>query len=449
MINPDIRTSNENTSINFKKSNIDKLSILSLNCRSVRSQSKKALLKSIMEEHKADIVFGCESHLDSSFSNSEIFPSQYVVIRKDRCIGGGGVFLALKNYLTVVEEPSFNGNAEMVWVKLCLNKYKPIYVCSIYRPPGNSIEPLYELNDILTSIHECSNSPAILLAGDLNLPDLKFEDGICYTSHNPTYGYEINSFFVAMMNDYGFEQFVTQPTREDHLLDLVLSTDPEIIENVQVVPGISDHEAITCQLVLPMDKPTSNSLRKVYQYHRADVSGINEELSNFTTSFLSNSPYDNTVENNWLQLKDTLLHIIDKYVPFKHVNNGNHLPWITKSIKLQMKQRKSLYDKAKRTQAASDWRAYRKARNQVNKALSTAHQQYYTHLFDDAHTNNNKRFWSLVKKLRKNHQSIPTLSVDNDLKISPSSKAEALNQQFYSVFTRENNNHIPCTYQLH
>ena len=50
-----------------------------------------------------------------------------------------------------------------------------------------------------------------------------------------------------MMNDrYGFEQFVTQPTRENHRLDLILSTDLEIIENVQVVPGISDHEAITC-----------------------------------------------------------------------------------------------------------------------------------------------------------------------------------------------------------
>jgi len=47
------------------------------------------------------------------------------------------------------------------------------------------------------------------------------------------YGYEINSFFVEMMNDYGFEQFVTQPTRDNHLLDLVLSTDSNIIENVQ------------------------------------------------------------------------------------------------------------------------------------------------------------------------------------------------------------------------
>ena len=99
-----------------------------------------------------------------------------------------------------------------------------------------------------------------------------------------------------------------------------------------------------------------------------------------------------------------------------------------------------MYDKAKLTQAAGDWTAYRKARNQVNKALSAAHQQYCTHLFDNAHTNNNKRFWSLVKQLRKNHQSVATLCVENELKTSPSSKAEVLNQQFYSVFTRENTN---------
>ena len=69
-------------------------------------------------------------------------------------------------------------------------------------------------------------------------------------------------------------------------------------------------------------------------------------------------------------------------------------------------------------------------------------KQYCTHLFDNAHTSNNKRFWSLVKQLRKNHQSVATLCVENELKTSPSSKADVLHhitQQFYSVFTRENN----------
>ena len=124
---------------------------------------------------------------------------------------------------------------------------------------------MFELNDILTTIHESSVSPVILLAGDFNLPDLKFEDGIGYVNCNPTYGYETNSLFVEMMNNYGFEQSVTQPTRENHLLDLVLSTNPDIIKNVQVVPGISDHEAITYQLVFSTEKPTANNLRKVYQ----------------------------------------------------------------------------------------------------------------------------------------------------------------------------------------
>ena len=79
-----------------------------------------------------------------------------------------------------------------------------------------------------------------------------------------------------------------------------------------------------------------------------------------------------------------------------------------------MKQRKSLYDKAKQSQGASDWREYRKARNQVNKALSTAHQRYCAHLFDNAHSNNNKKFWSLVKQLRKDHQSVATLCVEKN-----------------------------------
>ena len=68
----------------------------------------------------------------------------------------------------------------------------------------------------LATIYEGSVSPVIIFAGDINLPDLKFEDGVGYVNCNPTYGYETNSLFVEMMNNYGFEQFVTQPTWEGH-----------------------------------------------------------------------------------------------------------------------------------------------------------------------------------------------------------------------------------------
>ena len=74
-----------------------------------------------------------------------------------------------------------------------------------------------------------------------------------------------------------------------------------------------------------------------------------------------------------------------------------------------MKKRKKLYDCARSTQSTGDWEAYRKARNKVIQSLSEAHQNYYTYLFDNSYTDNHKRFWSLVKRLRKNYEPVATL----------------------------------------
>ena len=42
-----------------------------------------------------------------------------------------------------------------------------------------------------------------------------------------------------------------------------------------------------------------------------NMSGISEELSNLTAVFLASSPYENTVENNWLNLKMLCYNIKD------------------------------------------------------------------------------------------------------------------------------------------
>ena len=67
-----------------------KLILLTLNCCSIRSQSRRALLQTIIEEHQADIVVGCESHLDDTYLTQEKFLFGYRVIRKDHNSGGGG-----------------------------------------------------------------------------------------------------------------------------------------------------------------------------------------------------------------------------------------------------------------------------------------------------------------------------------------------------------------------
>ena len=81
-----------------------------------------------------------------------------------------------------------------------------------------------------------------------------------------------------------------------------------MLHDFEVVPGISDHEAITFQLSLGVIKPPSNNLHKVYQYHKANTIELIKEIDIFSKNFLANNPYERPVENNWQQLKDILLN---------------------------------------------------------------------------------------------------------------------------------------------
>ena len=40
---------------------------------------------------------------------------------------------------------------------------------------------------------------------------------------------------ITFYNDYGLEQLVTQHTRENHILDLVLFTHPDMLHDLEVV----------------------------------------------------------------------------------------------------------------------------------------------------------------------------------------------------------------------
>ena len=75
-----------------------------------------------------------------------------------------------------------------------------------------------------------------------------------------------------------------------------------MISQVEVMSGISDHEAITFQLEQLSNRFPARKLQKVYQYHKANIS---EKMNDFTTSFLANNPYSQSVEDNWVLFKDT------------------------------------------------------------------------------------------------------------------------------------------------
>ena len=277
---------------------VNNVNILSLNCRSIRSLFKQGELLALIEEHNADIIIGCESHIDQSFPSSEIFPPNFTVYRKDRSIGGGGVFLCFNNSLNVLDQPNLQTDAELVWAKLHFRGRQPIYICSFYRPPDNSLNALIQLRQSLDLLSNESTVPFIILAGDFNLPDITWNDGHGLVNPSPAYGVDVNTYFLDTIDDHSLEQLVNFPTRNDHTLDLILTTLPEMLADVATVPGMSDHEAITFSLKYLIPQPTKTA-HKVYLYHKGDIEAIKEEIIKFQEQFIHSDPYDKSVEENW------------------------------------------------------------------------------------------------------------------------------------------------------
>ena len=82
----------------------------------------------------------------------------------------------------------------------------------------------------------------------------------------PTYGNSFNKLFLSIINDTSLELFVHLPTRQNKiiLLDLVFSSHPKI-SHLVIVPGISDHDAITFDLDI-IHKTTSSFINTKLLY---------------------------------------------------------------------------------------------------------------------------------------------------------------------------------------
>jgi len=76
------------------------------------------------------------------------------------------------------------------------------------------------------------------------------KDGIGSTKLNPTYGREVNSMFLDTLNEFGLEQQVYECTRGNHTLD----PQPNVINDIFMISGMSDHDAISFEVLTSLEK---------------------------------------------------------------------------------------------------------------------------------------------------------------------------------------------------
>lgn len=415
---------------------------LVVNFNSIRD--KQQLLEVSTNYLKPDVIIGCETKITKDIKNTEILPPEYQknenVFRKDRNEFGGGVILAFREGLVASQIEAPESDAEEVWAQVQIKNQPPLKICSFYRPPGSGPDPIIELNKTTEHINR-NGKNHIIVAGDFNCGHIDWKT----CSVNPRAPEaDAHHHLIDYMNDQSLTNIQHQSTRVHNNLDLYLTSIPSLVKEYDVVPGLSDHDMVVIDSeISPMfshSKP-----RKIPLHHKANWEQIKKEANDFASDFSRNHS-SLSVNENWLNIKGFLRHTLEENIPSKMKTRKNRLPWLNTALLRNIKKKKRLFRKAKKSKSESDWNNYKIFAKSVKKELRYAHRKHMETTLEKAiEEGNSKPFWGYIKARKKDAGGIAPLKVNGELECTSQGKAEVLSKQFTSVFTKDKGDKLPET----
>ena len=240
---------------------------------------------------------------------------------------------------------------------------------------------------------------------------------------------------------------VTSPTRENNILDLVFINVPFLVQNASILPGLSDHDMVSVEILISPDR-IKQPRRKIFFYKKGKFDLINEDLTEYYTSISNDMLESLSVNDLWMNFKHVLSTTMEKYISSKMISLNTNVSWLRQSHKRAARHKRRAYDKAKSTNAPGDWEVHRKLRRSLDRFLRKCRSEHIEAIGDNLLTSNFKPFWKLIKSLRHSSTGVLSLNTLNGTATNTIDKADALSNQFQSVFAKEDCSNIPTLKSL-
>ena len=294
---------------------------------------------------------------------------------------------------------NLNANAyeDAVWCQVSANQCTTILFGIIYRSPSSSAENNAKLISMLQRI-SAVKSTCKIIAGDFKDPSIDW-DSLIYT--------QIHDAFVETILDLHLTQIVLKNTREDAILDLIFSSDPEVFLNVDIIEPLrsSDHNMILAELDLMPILHRENHMPS-RDYQKANWLDYQYLLSVVDWRNIFEYTDVGVVWNNFCSC---LNQIMDLLIPLKKHSHRNKPLWEIADVRLARAHR----NKAERTYLADRTPGNKLLRNEAAKNLKNSIHHAVTN-FELLLANNQdaKPFWHYVKSKQKSKNSIGPLVKD-------------------------------------
>ena len=283
------------------------------------------------------------------------------------------------------------------------------------------------------------------------MPDIHWDS---HTVTDNQYPHRVSETFLNIALDLSLEQVVNFPTRQENTLDLVFMSHPSYKVRCKPLPPVgfkSDHDVVLLDTAY---RPHRARLprRKLYLWRKADTQGIKQHLQSFSTSFIKSSEHDssptdqqpNSIEFMWSKFKDAVTSAVDKYVPTKMSSTRQTHPWVDTKLRRLMRQKQRAHWRAKKTRKERHWKRYKDLQRSAQKASRQTEKTYLQKVVSEDLDKNPRRFWTYIKSRKQENEGVSSL-IDQDgfLQSDSQKKADILNSQFQSVYTREDTSNLP------
>ena len=344
----------------LKKTNDDRrdLTFVLFNARSL--MNKLSELAVLVESEKPDVILITESWTNANIEDAEVCLSGYTMVRSDKegTRGGGCILYCREELKAIIVPNSINSKmtgVQSIWIKLKLDS--EVRIGLIYRSPNSTEE---ETDMMMREIELMSEiKEHVLVCGDFNFPHINW---------NTLQADKLGQKFVDCVHDCYFQQLVKEPTRENNILDLVLSSDSDKISQIRTdCPfGSSDHRQVKFRLNAPRDVSVWN--RQFLNYRKGKYKQFRKFLSQYDWDVILGS---GGVENIWTKFKSILLLGVDKFIPKCVRSTRRTKPqWLSKSVmRANMKKRNS-WKQYRDSRTEQRWMVYKKHLKISNKVIN-------------------------------------------------------------------------------
>ncbi len=276
---------------------------------------KRDELLAYIATEEPDVIAITETWVNYIHLMSEFIIACYESFHKNREYKRGvGVICYDKNTLSALKtDKQVTENYDSVYIEISTKSNK-ITIAIIYRPPKAQAADDTALYVEIKSVIQ--NKQAVII-GDFNCPNID------WTSMN---GDREGNRLIEMAEDAFLTKIVTQPTRENSILNLVFASDPDLIRDCKVGEKLGGCDRYLIRFNIKTEYTLTDNKTKVPDYRKTNFNRARHRLPPAA----------------WTDFKNKLLEVERATVPMKtrRANGTLNPPWMTANIKMAMNRKK-------------------------------------------------------------------------------------------------------------